>query len=311
MRYFLAAVVLAFVGYLLTGVTQVRLGERAVVRQFGRVVDKPGPGLRIGLPWGMERVDRVPVDFVRPVRIGFEPGSEETEDSTPAGQLLTRDHNLVNVQVVLDYTVSDASVEDYVVAAERVDEVLARAAEAVLAEWVAAHKVDEVLIQGKAELPGWLVGHTQALIEPYRLGVLIQSASVTYLFPPDEVKLAFDEATRAETAMTTEEHKARQEAERRLRAAQSEKEHIGKLTDAYVLEQKALAHAEADAFEKRLDQYNLLRRDNPAFLVGLWWDEIGTLFARLKETGRIDLLDNHLGADGLDITIAPPALRKK
>ena len=60
-RLLLYPVVLLLVGYLLTGVTQVRPGERAVVRRFGRVLEqKPEPGLWIGLPWGMDRVDRVP-----------------------------------------------------------------------------------------------------------------------------------------------------------------------------------------------------------------------------------------------------------
>ena len=50
---------------------------------------------------------------------------------------------------------------------------------------------------------------------------------------------------------------------------------------------------------------------NPDFLTAIWWDEIGKLFTKLRETGRIDLLDNHLGGDGLDITIAPPLPGKK
>ena len=72
----------------------------------------------------------------------------------------------------------------------------------------------------------------------------------------------------------------------------------------------ALAQAEADTFEKRLHQYQELRRDNPHFLAGIWWDQIGKLFTQMKETGRLDLLDNHLGADGLDITVSPQLPKK-
>ena len=53
---------------LTAGVVQVRPGERAVVRRFGRVLEhKPEPGLWVGLPWGMDRVDRVAVDRVQSV----------------------------------------------------------------------------------------------------------------------------------------------------------------------------------------------------------------------------------------------------
>ena len=34
------------------------------------------------------------------------------------------------------------------------------------------------------------------------------------------------------------------------------------------------------------------------------------LFAKLREGGRVDLLDHHLGPDGLDITILTPPKKK-
>src|SRR5262249_55008096 len=155
--------------------------------------------------------------------VGYQPDADETDQTTPLGQLLTGDHNLVNVQVVLNYTVRNDQLENYVVQADRVDGVIARAGDAILAEWVAGRKVDEVLIRGPSELPILLVERTQSWIEPYRLGVVIQHASVGHLFPPAEVKSAFDDVTRAQSAMRTQEYKAREEAAKRLRDAQAEK----------------------------------------------------------------------------------------
>src|SRR5947209_4924705 len=98
-RILLLLVVVVAVAYALTGVTQVRPGEVAVVRRFGRVLpDKPEPGLWVGLPWGVDRVDRVPVDRVQSVVVGYQP-EDAGRSELPTGQLLTGDHNLVNVQV--------------------------------------------------------------------------------------------------------------------------------------------------------------------------------------------------------------------
>src|SRR5258708_37670044 len=91
--------------YLLTGVYQIRREGRAVVRRFGKIVAKPGPGLWIGLPWGIDRIERVPIATVRRVTIGYSTEQEETA-GMPAGQLLTGDENLVNVRVHLDYAVA-------------------------------------------------------------------------------------------------------------------------------------------------------------------------------------------------------------
>src|SRR5947209_9355318 len=101
MRIGTVLLVVVLLGYALTGVAQVRPGQRAVVRRFGRVLEhKPEPGLWVGLPWGMDRVDRVVVDRVQSVTVGYREGGEAGE-ALPAGQLLTGDHNLVNVQAVL------------------------------------------------------------------------------------------------------------------------------------------------------------------------------------------------------------------
>ena len=97
-RSLLVLLLLLPAAYGLTGVTLTRPGELAVVRRFGRVLEhKPGPGLWVGLPWGMDRVDRVVVDRLQSVVVGYR-GDDNPDLVIPPGQLLTGDHNLVNVQ---------------------------------------------------------------------------------------------------------------------------------------------------------------------------------------------------------------------
>ncbi len=310
-RAFWAVLLLALVGYLLTGVTEVRPGERAVVRRFGRVLEyQPEPGLWVGLPWGMDRVDRVAVDQVRRVEVGYQPDADEGSLTTPPGQLLTGDHNLVNLQVVLNYAVRPDAVEDYVVHADEADGLVARAAETAMAEWVAGRTVDEVLLRGKVDLPPWLVGETQERLTPYRLGVVVRDASVALLLPPPQVKAAFDQVTQAQTEIRTRLYSAERDAEESVRKAEAEKFRREQLAAAYAKEQTTRARAEAESFERRLRQYQVTKRDNPDALVAIWWDEMGKLFAALREGGRVDLLDHHLGPDGLDITILTPPKKK-
>jgi membrane protease subunit HflK len=301
-----------FVAYLLTGVAQIGPEERAVVRRFGKVVAKPGPGLWIGLPWGIDRLDRVPTATVRRVTVGYQP--EAIDDSpTPAGQLLTGDQNLVNVQVAVDYALAEGetALEDYVMQRDQIDGVIAREAEAVMAEWVAGRTVDDVLLAGNAELPSHLVRQVQKRAEPYRLGVRITQASVAYLAPPEEVRSAFEEVNRAQTNIRTQEYRARQEEQARLRAASAEKFRLEQEARAAADAKLSQARAEAEAFGKRLESYRRLKVQNPDVLTAIWWDEMGRVLLSLKGRGRIDLLDNHLGADGLDITqVVQPGKRR-
>jgi membrane protease subunit HflK len=304
-RWLLLVLLLLLVGYGLTGVVQVRPGERAVVRRFGRVLEhKPEPGLWIGLPWGMDQVDRVIVDRVQSVVVGFR--EEDANQPLPAGQVLTGDHNLVNAQLTLFYKVRPEEVAEYVTQAARVDSLLSRAVEATLAEWVAGRFVDDVLLNGKMEMPAALVERTRETLEPYRLGVEVLDVRVALLAPPDEVKDAFDNVARAQTKIATQRNQAEQEAESLLRQAQADKYRIEQATAAYVDSQKLLAQRDAERFTARLRQYQVARRTNPNYLRQIWEDERGKVFARLKENGQLDLLDHHLGADGLDLITAPP-----
>jgi len=298
------------IGYVLTGFAQVGKEERAVVKRFGRVVAVWEPGLHFGLPWGIDRVDRIPIATVRHIRFGYAP--DQADNAMPLGQLLTADQNLVNVQVAVDYSVAatDAGLIDFLTQRDTADGLIARAAESLLAEWVASHGVDDVLLMGNVLIPRWLSERLPVRIEPYRLGVHLRQVSVAYLAPPDEVKPAFDEVNRAQTNNLTLENRARQEASQRKRSAQAEANRQARMAEATVGDKVAMASAEAGAFGRRLSQFQSLRTDNPDVLAGIWWDEMGKVLVGLKARGRIDLLDSHLGADGLDITQFLPPRRR-
>jgi membrane protease subunit HflK len=313
-RYLLYLVVLLFLASLLTGVTQVLPGERAVVRRFGRVLDyKPGPGLWVGLPWGLDQVDRVPVDRVRRVTVGYEPADDDSD--APTGQLLTGDQNLVNLQVVVDYSVKEEEVEKYLVQKDRVDGLIARAAETIVAEWVAGHPVDYVLLNGKADLPQRLVPEDgtagaelglQHRIQPYDLGVQVRSASVSLLIPPEQVRGDFEKVNQAQTAMQTLKFQAEQERSLRKGEAESERDRILKEAQAFVAEQRHLARTDAANFEKRLAAYRRFKATNPDYLRDIWLNGIRQVYARMLEKGgRIEPLDKLIGRDGIDIIQVP------
>src|SRR5262249_1499441 len=137
-KLLILSVILVVGAALVTSVTQIEPGERAGVRRFGRILhDKPGPGLHVFLPFGMDRVDRVKINQVREVTVGFPLAENEEDRTTPPGQLLTGDHNLINVQVKLYYSVREdpaEEIEKFIVNAERIDDLVARAAQNALAD---------------------------------------------------------------------------------------------------------------------------------------------------------------------------------
>jgi hypothetical protein len=80
---------------------------------------------------------------------------------------------------------------------------------------------------------------------------------------------------------------------------------------AYATEQKLQAQAEASAFLKQLGQYRAIVATDPDYLNALWLDDMTRLYARMKEAGRIDVLDHYLSKEGLTITQFPLMPKKK
>jgi hypothetical protein len=117
--------------------------------------------------------------------------------------------------------------------------------------------------------------------------------------------------TRAQATIRTQEQDASAAAEKMLRAARAKAYDTEQQAAGQAHEQVTLAKVDAHAFRKRLEQYRRLRQSNGNVLAALWWDELGPVFAKLRAAGRLDLLDNHIGPDGLDVMQVGPRTERK
>lgn len=313
MRYVLYVLGFLFVLWTVaSSLTQVQSHERAVIRRFGRVLDhKPGQGLYIGLPWGIDRVDLAPVGWERTIEIGFNDKEQKEDDVIPTGQMLTGDHNLVNISMAITYRADEDAPEKFVLQMDNIDAFVARAAEGIVAKWIAGRTVDEILRHGKSELPQALLRALPVRLKDYELGVKVQNASVIKLEPPQEVKDAFDKLAKAKTGIDTRINEAEREANRKRSEAMGRIDLIQREADSYAVIEQRTAKADAETFRKRLAQYQELSRTNPEYLNTLWLDEMTRLYGRMRAEGRIELLDHFLTSEGLSITQFPLQARKK
>jgi membrane protease subunit HflK len=314
MRYLLYLVVFVFLIWTVgTSLTQVQSHERGVVRRFGRILEqKPQQGLYIGLPWGIDRVDLVPVGRERTITVGFTEDRTEEEETMPVGQMLTGDHNLVNVEASINFKVREESPEKFVLQADNIDAFVARAAESLLAEWVGGRTVHDVIRHGKHELPEYLRRELGNRLDAYDLGIDIGQVSITNRFgPPLQVKEAFDRLAEAQTSIATKMSIAGEKTNRKWDEASSKLFAMERNARAYAKNEVNKANAEADSFRRRLAQYRELSRTNPDYLNALWLDGMKRLYGRMRDEGRVELLDQYLTNGELSITQFPLQPRKK
>jgi modulator of FtsH protease HflK len=274
---------LLLLAYLATGVYQVRPGERAVVRRFGRVDGDPRlPGLHLGLPWGLDRVDCVAVDAQRQLTVGFEDVEDRPRDSAPAGQLLTGDNNLANIRATVHYHVDAERVVEYVLNDERIERILPRATEEVLAATLAEQRIDPVLFGQARGLEPQLQERLTERLRRHRLGVLIDSVNLVHVQPPAEVAEAFRDVNRART----QKENARTEAERlremELSTARNDARRLHTEGVAAARDRVTRAGADAQNFRILWDQYRNQPGDSQAVLLNLYLREMQAVLARMQ-----------------------------
>jgi modulator of FtsH protease HflK len=232
-RVWLAALAAAAVtAYLLTGLVTIAADEQAVVRRFGRVIDRLGPGIHYRLPWPIDRVDALKTTAVMKTGVGFQLPEGDARSVTGM-EVMTGDTNIISVAIALHYVVSNPAA--YLVEVEAPSALIGPVAESVLTETVLGMPVDEVLTTGRLAIQERVKTGTQAVLDRHGAGIRITSASIMTITLDSSVAQAFQDVAsasadrenkinEARTYASNVVPKARGEARSQVVAAQSARE---------------------------------------------------------------------------------------
>lgn len=293
MRWLWGAVVLAGVGWAATCVTVVQQDEVGVVRRFGAPLSEAyAPGLHLGLPWPLDRVDRVKPGQARTLTVGAA-GLEAaplTRAPNPAtDDLLTGDLNLVTAQAIVQYRVSDPVA--YLFGSSSAERSLAAATESALARVMASRAIDDLLTTGLAETAERIGREAQAQADRLGLGISIRAVRLGRAQPPMAVAPAFADAARARSDRRQAVTAAAEYRDRALADATGQAREIADRAAARHDRSIALARGEADRFARVLAE---ARAGPKAARERLYLEALATLlprFARKVVTAPSSNLD--------------------
>ena len=176
-------------------------GEVAVIYRFGAVHRTLKSGLNVHLPWPIEAHELVTVSEVR----RFEPGKH---------RLLTGDTNLVELDLVVHYTVMDAAA--YQVGLVEPEAVMSGIVLSAAAEHVASMAVDALLTTGRTALQRGVEREVQNAMDALAAGAHVVAVEVRELAPPATVVDAFNDVSSARGDRETLALAAESYASRRL-----------------------------------------------------------------------------------------------
>ena len=110
--------------------------------------------------------------------------------------MLTRDENVVRVEMEIQYRVVDA--RNYIFSVTNADESLSESLDSALRYVIGHANMDDILTSGREEVRQAVWQELEKIIEPYNLGLIIVDVNFKDARPPEEVKDAFDDAIAAQ-----------------------------------------------------------------------------------------------------------------
>lgn len=235
-------------------VYQVDEGYQSIELRFGKFEQTVGAGLQF-VAWPLEEKILVDTQQVRTVEVGYRNNSPELKEAL----MLTRDQNIVDVTMAVQYTIK--SVEDLVfnvgdlAVRDGMDLVVRSATESALREVVGSTDMDALLTTDRPVVDSQTKDLLQKILDRYNSGIQIESIEIQDAKPPRDVRDAFDDVVRADQDRTKLTNQAEAYAKKLVPEARGEAARVLQEAEAYKAKVVAEATGEAERFNKILTEY--------------------------------------------------------
>jgi membrane protease subunit HflK len=231
--------------WVFAGVYTVNAGERGVVLQFGKFNDITDPGLH-WIPVPINSVEIVDIKRIK-----------TTKDQTT---MLTKDENIVDLGVEVQYHVSDPKAYLFNVRAvdnerDQSSSVLYQVMRSAVREVVGSHDIDHTILGGREEIERKTSELMQTILDKYKTGLTINKMNLTYAEAPKDVKDAFDDANRAREDFDRLKNEAKSYANKVLPLARGKAARVVAEANAYKEQIVSKAEGEAARFTSLVAEY--------------------------------------------------------
>ena len=252
--------VLVILVLLFTGYYQIEPDAVGVVQRFGKYVRTTEPGPHLKIPFGIERVTKVPVQRQLKEEFGFETTSPEvrsrfrtTPEQAQESLMLTGDLNVAVVEWIVQYRIKDP--KRYLFHLRNVRHTFRDMSEAAMRKVVGDHSVDEVLTIGRESIALQAKEELQRLCDLYQNGIEVQQLVLQDVNPPDPVKPAFNEVNQAIQEKERAINEAWAEYNKAVPKAKGEAEQAVRAAEGYALERVNNAEGDAKRFDSLYEEY--------------------------------------------------------
>lgn len=189
--------VAAVLAYCASGIYSINPSQVGVVMRFGRVIDSGVPsGMHYAFPWPIDRIVRVPVRQVKRITIDdfYEQGELAAafrEATGLSSYLITGDNNIVTVNCVLQYAISDPT--RYLFSMKEPERTLRSFACNALIASLSRLSIDDILTIGKSGIQIEVKRELQRQLDEMESGLAVSAVELQEVRPPERVQEYFND----------------------------------------------------------------------------------------------------------------------
>ena len=277
-----------------SGVYTVDPDEQSVVRTFGKFDGIREQGLRWHWPSPIGQRDIISVTKTRRVELGFRSSGVQGGGIQPVpveSKMITGDENIVEVQAVVQYRISDPRAylfnvgdpgepERQVLEGQPDGKTLRDVIESALRQIVGARNIDDVLTTEKEVVQQEILSIVRRVLTDYESGIDVQQVLLQNVNPPAEVQDAFEDVVRAREDRDRIVNLAEAYQAEQIPKAEGESAKIIQAAEAFKQGRLAKAQGEALGFEAVLEGYN---RSPEVTRTRLYLETIEEVFSKMKK----------------------------
>lgn len=234
--------------------------EVGVILRFGKYTRTVSPGLNLKLPFGIEKLYKVPIERQLKEEFGFQTEKAGIRTRYSGANLLgeslmlTGDLNAAVVEWIVQYRINDPY--KFLFKVRETRETFRAMTEAVMRKVVGDRTVNEILTVGRQEISVTVKTMLQELCDQYETGIKVDQVVLQDVNPPDKVKPSFNEVNEAQQEREKLINQARSEYNKVIPRAKGEAEQMIQEAEGYSLERVNRAKGEIARFNPLFAEYS-------------------------------------------------------
>lgn len=237
-----------------SGIYIVDPAERGVVTRFGAFTNMTMPGPHWHLPYPIEKVETVDVEQIRTAEIGYRSNGSRTSGTIHSESLmLTKDENIVDLKIAVQYRIKDAA--QYLFNVRTPDIILRQMMESAVRETIGRSNMDFVLTEGRSEIASSIETLLQTMLDDHETGLVVTSVNMQDVQPPEQVQAAFADVVKAREDEVRQKNEAEAYSNDILPKARGAAFRIVQEAEAYKSQTIAKAEGDASRFTQVMKAY--------------------------------------------------------